>query len=186
MLTRDQAQKLLETHCSEKLRLHCREAEVIMRAVAKELKQDEEKWGITALIHDLDFEKEESQKDFSRHGILIQDLVGKEKLADDAWHAIASHNGENTRVKKETPFDYALSACENMGGFIYAVALVYPDKKVASVKVKSVTKRLKQPAFARNVDRQAIYEIEKAGVKLERFVELALQAMTEIADEIGL
>ena len=72
MLTRIEAQKLLETHCSEKLRFHCREAEIIMRAVAKELKQDEEKWGIAALIHDLDFEKPEVLSDFKKHAILIQ------------------------------------------------------------------------------------------------------------------
>ena len=186
MLTRIEAQKLLEIHCSEKLRFHCREAEVIMKAVAKELNQDEEKWGIAALIHDLDFEKSEVQSDFSKHAILIQDLIGKENLPEDTWHAIASHNGDNNGIMKKTPFDYALSASENMGGFIYAVTLIYPDRKVASVKVKSVTKRLKQAAFARNVDRQAIYDIEKAGIKLDRFVELALQALISIAPEVGI
>lgn len=186
MLTRAEVYKLVQENCSERLQLHCREAEVIMRKVAAELHEDVEQWGITGLIHDLDFEKPETQKDFTKHGILIQEIVGKEKLPAEIWHAITSHNWDNTGVKKETKLDYALAACENMGGFIYAVALIYPDKKVASVKPKSITKRLKISGFARNVNREAIYGIEKAELTLDRFVEISLQAMQEIAPEIGL
>jgi len=184
MLTYEKAQKLVKKYCSEKLQLHVREAEIILRKIAKELGENEEKWGIAALLHDLDFEQ--VGEDYSQHGIKIQELVGKENLPDEIWHAIASHNSERTNIEKKTSLDYALSASENISGMIYATALIYPDKKVASVKPKSIKKRLKQTAFARNVHRESIYDIEKTGLTLDRSIELALEAMKEIADEIGL
>ena len=184
MLNYQQAKELTQKHCSEKLQLHCREVEVIMKAVAKELNEDEDTWGIAGLIHDLDFES--VKDDISQHGTKIKDMLNENDLTPDMWHAIEAHCHDLTGVEPETPFDYALLASDNISGLIYATTLVYPDKKIASVKVKSVHKRMKKKDFARNVNREAIKNIEKSGVSLDRFIELSLQAMSEIADEIGL
>lgn len=185
MLTYQEAKEKLQTHISDKLLLHCREVEVIMRAAARELNEDEEKWGIAGLIHDMDFDIVQ-QDDINQHGTKIKELLNEDDIPTDSWHAIQAHCHDLTHIEPETPFDYALLASDNISGMIYATALIYPDKKVASVKVSSVRKRMKKKDFARNVNREAIENIEKAGIPLDRFIEIAIKAMSEIADEIGL
>jgi predicted hydrolase (HD superfamily) len=90
-------------------------------------------------------------------------------------------------VKRETDLDYALSACENLSGFLVACALVMPNKKIESVKVDTVIKKLKKDkSFARAVRRDLIFDIEKVGISLEELVEISLNALSEINEEIGL
>jgi predicted hydrolase (HD superfamily) len=90
-------------------------------------------------------------------------------------------------TKRETDLDYALSAGENLSGFLVACALVMPDKKIQSVKVSTVIKKLKKDkSFARAVRRDLIFDIEKVGISLEELVEISLDALCEINDEIGL
>jgi predicted hydrolase (HD superfamily) len=96
------------------------------------------------------------------------------------------HNEQAAGVKRSTEFDHALAAGETITGLITATAMVYPDKKVASVKPKSVTKRMKEKAFAASVNRDYILECEKIGIPLDEFVQLSLQAMNEISGSIGL
>lgn len=184
MINREEAQKLIEKHLSSKMQMHCREVEVIMRKTAIELHENPEKWGITGLLHDLDFES--LNNDFAKHGVKIREMLSESDLDPDSWHTIASHCEDFNGIKRKNNFDYALAASDNVSGLIYATTLIYPDKKITSVKVKSITKRMKTPAFAKNVNRQAIFDIEKTGISLERFIALALEAMTEIAVEIGL
>jgi predicted hydrolase (HD superfamily) len=100
--------------------------------------------------------------------------------------AIKGHNADNLGFQRETVFEHALTATECITGLIVATALVYPDKKLASVKPQSIIKRMKQKEFARSVNRDYIKECEKLGIPLEDFAALSLQAMSQISDALGL
>ncbi len=187
MISRNQAQQLVDKHIKSKaLKAHIREVEVIMRAAAQELGENTEDWGILGLIHDLDFDRE--VVDPKTH---TKDTVKwlREEFPDfpeEYLKAIKSHNWENTGVLRENKLDYTLSAADNLSGLIFTTALVYPDKKISSVKVSSVLKKMKNPSFAAKVNRQAILDIDKTGIKLERFIEIGIKAMANIEQELGL
>jgi len=104
----------------------------------------------------------------------------------DIVDAIGMHNEVATGKSRTTEFQHALAAGETITGLIMATALVYPDKKIASVKTKSVTKRMKEKAFAASVKRENILECEMIGIPIDEFAAIAITAMTAIADEIGL
>jgi predicted hydrolase (HD superfamily) len=190
MIDRKKAQELIDKYVTtDWLKLHMRESEVIMKAVAKRLGKDEELWGMTGLLHDIDYDFVD--KDPDRHGVEFEEIFKKEgvKLPDEVIHAIKAHNEESKLidVKRETDLDYALSACENLSGFLVACALVMPDKKIESVKVDTVIKKLKKDkSFARAVRRDLIFDIEKVGISLEELVEISLNALSENNEEIGL
>ena len=112
--------------------------------------------------------------------------VDYESIEADIIDAIKMHNEEATGMERTTEFQHALAAGETITGLIYATALVYPDKKIKDVKTKSVTKRMKQSAFAASVSRENIMECEKIGIPLNEFADIALNAMKEISDKIGL
>lgn len=104
----------------------------------------------------------------------------------DVADAIRMHNEMATGLERTTEFQHALAAGETITGLITATAMVYPDRKVASVKAKSVVKRMKEKAFAASVKRENILECEMIGIPLDEFAALAITAMAGIADEIGL
>lgn len=187
MIKHQQAQDLINKNITtDTIKMHVHEVEVIMRAAAHELSENEEDWGILGLLHDLDYEKEKENP--KQHTLTTEKMLLEidPSFPQEYLYAIKAHNEENTGVLRKSKLDYALMAADNLSGMIYATALVYPDKKISSVKVSSVLKKMKTPTFAARVNRQAIYDIEKAGIKLERFVELGLKAMAEIETEIGL
>jgi predicted hydrolase (HD superfamily) len=115
-----------------------------------------------------------------------RELLADYDLDEDILDAISMHNEMATGKPRETEFQYALAAGETITGLIYATALVYPDKKIAPVKPKSIVKRMKQKAFAASVNREIIMECEKIGIPLQEFTEISLDAMKEIGEEIGL
>jgi len=185
MMTRDEAWQLLNEHVHDDVLLkHSRETEVIMRALAKRLGKDEELWGVSGLLHDLDFETTRDTPD--QHTTRTVEILSTHGFPPEALQAIRAHNWDNLGIERESEFDYALAAAESLTGILVAAALVQPDKKLASVKVKSVKKKLKSPAFARAVRREPIYDIEKVGLGLDEFIELSLGATNAIHDELGL
>lgn len=163
---------------------HCLAAEVVMKALAKRLGRDEGKWGLAGLLHDLDVEKVEA--DPKIHGLETARILEEKGLDPEIIDAIKMHNEEATGLERTTEFQHALSCGETITGMIIATTLVYPDKKLASVKPKSVTKRMKQAAFAASVSREKIKECELIGIPLAEFAELSVEAMKTISDEIGL
>ncbi len=184
-MDRDYAEKLLRRYVrNEKMLFHCFASEAVMRALARKLGRDEEKWGLAGLLHDIDTEI--TNADPKKHGLVAYELLKDEGLEEEIIDAIKMHNEEATGLKRETEFQHALSAGETITGLIYATALVYPDKKIKDVKPKSVTKRMKQRAFAASVSRENIMECEEIGIHLNEFVEISLYAMKEVADKIGL
>jgi len=185
MVTREQALEILKQHmAAENLRRHCLATEAIMRRLAQRLTKDEELWGLTGLLHDLDLEL--TRDDQSRHGLVAADMLVREGFPPDALQAIRAHNGEVLAIPRQSDFDHALACAETITGLIVATAMVQPDKKIASVKPQSVKKRMKEKRFAENVNREIICECELLGIPLEEFIALSVEAMQAIADDLGL
>lgn len=183
---REEALKLLYTHIkNERTIAHCLASEAVMRAVAARLGEDADRWGLAGLLHDLDVEL--TQGDMVKHSMITADMLKSHGIDEEILEAIMLHNeGAAHGRARSTRFHHALAAGETITGLITATALVYPDKKVAGVKPKSIVKRMKEKAFAASVNRETILECEKAGLNLEEFVVIALDAMKKIGPEIGL
>ncbi len=172
---------------TEYLRFHTLESEAIMRKLAKYFGKDEDFWGVTGLLHDLDMDV--INGNYALHGYKTVELLKEEGYdIPKMFHAIISHTegvSEST-AKRETDFDIILSAAENITGIISAYVAIRPEKKIAGTKVKSIKKKLKSKAFAASVNREFIYDIEKTGIDLDTFLQLSIDAMTEIADDINM
>jgi len=163
---------------------HCYSSEAVMKGLAKRLGRDEEKWGLAGLLHDIDVEV--TNADPKTHALVAVDIMKKAGIEDDIIDAVKMHNEMATGMPRTNEFQHALAAGETITGLIYATALVYPDKKIKEVKPSSILKRMKQSAFAASVSREIIMECEKAGIPLQEFVEISLDAMKGVAEKIGL
>lgn len=163
---------------------HCLASEAVMRALAQHLGEDPEKWGLTGLLHDLDAETHADLEVHTRETVRILKERGVDEEIVEAirLHNEAAHPGD----QRTTRFQHLLAAGETITGLIIATALVYPDKKLASVKPKSVRKRIKEKLFAAGANRDIIRECETAGIPLDEFCDLSLTAMQGIADQLGL
>lgn len=198
MITREQALKLLhENMQSVNLRRHCYAVEVVMKVLAERLNSKiEEKaehrelvgrWGIVGLLHDGDYEK--TKENPQQHTLqMVEWLKQAGETDSEVLSAILSHNyahtGENPPSNK---MEWALYCCDELTGLIVAVALVRPDKRLASVTVESIMKKWDEKAFAAGVHREQIAECEqRLGIPLLEFVGIALEAMQNISDELGL
>lgn len=184
-MTREQALELLHNYVkNEKMLLHCYASEVVMKALAQKLDEDEEKWGIAGLLHDLDVEV--TNADPYTHGLETENLLKDFDVDPKIIDAIRHHNEVATGVKRSTKFQHALAAGETITGLIFATTYVYPDRKLTSVKPKSVVKRMKEKAFAASVKRENILECEKIGISMEEFATLAISAMLPIREQLDL
>ncbi len=184
MISREIAVKLLNDNIkSINMLRHCLASEVVMRALALKMNADPDEWGLAGLLHDIDVEI--TNADPCKHGPFAAGMLDG-LLSPEAVDAIVMHNEVATGKERTAVFQHALAAGETITGLIMATALVYPDKKLASVKVKSITKRMKEKAFAASVKRENILECEQIGIPLTDFAEMALTAMQEISDELGL
>ncbi|OHE24320.1 MAG: hydrolase [Syntrophobacterales bacterium RBG_19FT_COMBO_59_10] len=184
-MNRDEAEELLKSYVkNERMLDHSVAAEAILRALARRLGRDEEKWGLAGLLHDIDIEVVGG--DLSRHGLEAVRILQEAGLDPEIVDAVKMHNETVSGAVRNTEFQHALAAGETITGLIVATALVYPDRKIASVKVKSITKRMKEKAFAASVNRETIRECEKIGLSLDEFVEISLGAMQGIAGQLGL
>ena len=185
MMTRQEAWDILCEHVkADNLRKHCLATESILRALARKLGDDEELWGVVGLIHDLDFEQTADAP--AEHAKVTAEILGKKGFPPEAIQAIKEHNAEALGIPRESKFGIALACGETITGLIVATALVYPDKKLASVKPKSIRKRMKKKDFARAVNREIIGECERIGIPLEEFIQLSLEAMQGVAGDLGL
>jgi predicted hydrolase (HD superfamily) len=191
--TRDAARELLtEFTQSESLRKHALAVEACMRACARKYAggssqessaEEEDLWGIVGLIHDFDYDRWPSLDDHPYKGNAI--------LTERGWpevigRAVMSH-AEYTGVTRDSLMEKALFACDELAGFITAVALIKPSKSLAEVDVKSVRKRMKDKAFARKVNRDDITNgAAELGVDLDEHIALCIEAMKAIAADLGL
>jgi putative nucleotidyltransferase with HDIG domain len=174
---------LTEFTQSESLRKHALAVEACLRAYARKLGGDEDKWAAVGLIHDFDYEKWPSLEDHPYRGNQILEEHG---WPEDVRRAIMSH-AEYTGVSRESPLEKTLFACDELAGFITAVALVKPGKSLAEVDAKSVRRKMKDKAFARSVNRNDIVQgAAELEVELEEHIAFCIEAMKGIASELGL
>lgn len=184
-MERTKAFELLKTHVkNENLIKHCLATEAIMRALAPRFGGDPDKWGVTGLLHDLDVEL--TAGDITRHTLEAEKILREHECAADIIEAVKMHNEAASGKRREEIFHKALAAGETITGLVTATALVYPDKKLSSVKSSSIIKRMKDKRFAAGVDRNIVMECEHIGIPLPEFAELALNAMRGISAELGL
>jgi putative nucleotidyltransferase with HDIG domain len=174
---------LTEFTQSESLRKHALAVEACMRAYARKYGEDEEKWGAVGLIHDFDYERWPSLEDHPYQGNKILEERG---WPEEVRRAILSH-AEYTGVSRDSRLEKALFACDELAGFITAVALVKPGRSLAEVDAKSVRKKMKDKAFARSVNRNDMVQgAAEMGVDLEEHIAFCIEAMKGIAGELGL
>jgi len=184
-ISRDAALTLVKEHVkSPNMLKHCLASEAVMRALAERAGEDPEKWGLTGLLHDLDAE---THTDLAVHTRETVRILREKGVDEEIIEAIRLHNEQaHPGEQRSTQFHHLLAAGETITGLIVATALVYPDKKLASVKPKSVRKRIKEKAFAAGANRDIIRECEVADIPLAEFCDLSLLAMQGIASELGL
>src|SRR5580765_3216088 len=178
---------LTEFTQSESLRKHALAVEACMRACARKWgngsADDEELWGVTGLVHDFDYERWPSLEDHPYRG---NEILAERGWPEEIRRAIMSH-AEYSGVSRDTPMEKALFACDELAGFITACTLVKPSKSLAEVEAKSVRKKMKDKAFARSVNRNDITtSAADLGVDLEEHIAFCIEAMKEIAKELGL
>jgi len=162
---------------------HMLVTEAIMRALARRFGEDEEEWGLTGLLHDIDAELTEN--DMSTHSKLGADLARELGASEEMAHAILCHN-EAHGIPRETNLDKALFCADPLTGLIIAATLVRPDKIMAGLEAKSVRKRFKEKSFAAGANREQIGLCSELGLELDEFIELGLEAMKGVAPGLGL
>jgi putative nucleotidyltransferase with HDIG domain len=184
MTNRESAWTLLcEYTQSESLRKHMLAVEACMRAYARKFGEDENKWGITGLLHDFDYEKYPTPEE---HPFVGNKILEERGYCEEIRRAILSH-ADYSGVKRESKMEKTLFACDELAGFITATALVKPGKSLAEVEAKSVRKKMKDKAFARSVNRDDIVNgAADLGIDLEEHIAVCIEAMKAIACELGL
>lgn len=168
---------------SESLRRHCLSVETAMRAYARKNRESEDEWGLVGLLHDFDYEIHPTLDEHPQAGVAILQERG---YPDWVIRAILSH-ADHLDVARESELEKTLAAVDELTGFIAAVAFVRPSKAVRDVTPQAVRKKMKDKAFARAVDREAMLSTtEELGVDFDEHVEFVIEAMAANADELGL
>ena len=180
---RDDALALMHEHVqAESLRRHMYAVEAAMRAYARKFGEDEHLFGLTGLVHDLDYEKRPDD-----HPLPAAELLRENGYPEELVHAVLAHNEPRTGVHAETLLDRTLRACDEVTGLITAAALVRPSRSLADLEAKSVMKKFRDSAFAAGVDREDVRSsCEGLGVDLAEHVQFVIESMRTIAPELGL
>ena len=183
-MTREEALAAVRANVkNENLVRHMLATEALMRALARQLGENEDEWGLTGLVHDVDVET--TGGDMSRHSKEGADLVRRMGGSETMAHAVLTHN-EAHGVVVESRLDKALFCADPLTGLITAAALVRPDKKLAGVEAKSVRKRFKEKSFAAGANREQIATCSALGIDLDAFIATGLTAMQGVAGDLGL
>ena len=189
MTNRDEAWKLLcEYTQSESLRKHALAVEACVRAYARKQGADEELWGVTALLHDFDYERwpNAAHHPTQEHPYEGTKILRERGYPEEMIRAILGH-ADYSGVARESALDHTLYACDELAGFLTACALVKPSKKIADVEAPSVRKKLKDKAFARGVNREDVIRgAEELGIPLEEHIAFCIEAMKGVSDQLGL
>ncbi|UCD29465.1 MAG: HDIG domain-containing protein [Planctomycetota bacterium] len=183
-MTRDEAWSILNEYTKNpNLIKHALAVEAAMRAYAEKFGEDVETWGVVGLLHDFDYEKYPTAEDHPYRGA---EILREKGVEEELIKAMMSH-ADYTGVPRDTKMAKTLFAVDELTGFIIAVALVRPDKKIATVTPKSVKKKFKQKAFAAQVSREDMTKgAEELGVDLSEHIALVIEALAKIADQLEL
>ncbi|MCS6831407.1 MAG: HDIG domain-containing protein [bacterium] len=183
-MNREQAWALLcEYTQSENLRRHALAVEACMRYYARLWGEDEELWGIAGLLHDLDYDQHPSLEE---HPFVGMEILKQRGYPEEVVRSVGAH-ADHTGIPRQTRLEHALYACDELAGFVTAVALVRPNKKLAEVDVAAVRKKMKDKAFARAVSREELLKgAEEIGVPFDEHVQNVINAMSTVSDDLGL
>jgi putative nucleotidyltransferase with HDIG domain len=181
--TREQAWATLTEYTkSEALRRHALAVEAAVRAYARKFGEDEELWGVAALLHDFDYEIHPTLEEHPQAGAPI---LREQGYSEEIVQAILSH-ASHTGVPRETLLQKTIFACDELAGFVHACGLVRPDG-IDTLEPRSVRKKLKQPSFAAGVNRDEVYEgAQELRVDLDEHIAFVIAALRPIAAELGL
>ncbi|MFO8109861.1 MAG: HDIG domain-containing protein [Thermoplasmata archaeon] len=184
MISREKAVNMVEEEVKNKnLRKHMLAVAAILKRLARELGEDEEKWEILGLVHDVDYE--ETQDSPEKHALVSAEML-VDKVPKEVVRAVKSHNHEHTGVEPISSMEHALIAADAASGLVIATALVMPSRKLEEARPESVIKKYGDSSFAKNIDRDRILHCEKLGLNRDEFLESSLEALQEIHHELGL
>jgi predicted hydrolase (HD superfamily) len=184
MIDRARAWEILcEFTRSESLRKHALAVEVCVAAYARRFQEDEQRWGVTALLHDFDWEIHPQAPDHPMRG---EALLEERGVEEEVRRAILSH-ANYSGVPRVSPLEKTLYACDELAGFITAISYVKPHRSVFEVDLSSVKRKMKDKAFARSVNREDIIEgARELGVPLDDHIDFCIKSMQSKADDLGL
>lgn len=184
-MTRDEAYTLMAQMLqSPNLRKHALAVEAIMRALARRFAEDEEEYAVVGLLHDADYEL--VAKDPKRHTLVTEEKLRPLGVSERIISAIKAHH-DGIKEGRDNTLEKSIYAADELSGLITAVALVRPDKKLASVTVDSVIKKFPEKSFAKGAKREQILACEEElDIPLRDFIQIGLSAMQEISDDLGL
>jgi len=184
-MTREEGLKILkENLLNQNLIKHCFAVEAIIRALARHFREDEEKWGLAGLLHDIDYEK--VKDDLSQHSLVGAKMLEDLGINQEICQAVKVHN-EAHGIPPQTLLDKALFVADPLTGLIVAATLVLPSKKIVDLTTENILNRFKEKSFARGANREIIKKSEELlNLKLEEFIEIGLQAMQKINKDLGL
>src|SRR4030042_6886874 len=182
-MTRDEAIKLVQEKIqNQNLVKHCLAAEVCMQELAEKFGEDKDKWGLTGLLHDIDYE--ETKNEPQKHSILGAEMLENLGLDKEIVDAVKTHN-EIHGITPESKMAKAIFTIDPLTGLIVASTLVLPSKKIADLTTENVLNRFKEKGFARGANREIISQCQKLlGLSLEEFTKIALEAMKKISNEL--
>jgi putative nucleotidyltransferase with HDIG domain len=184
-MTREEALALLRERVQNpNLINHMLATEAVMGALARRLGRDDDRWRLAGLLHDLDAEQTADRMDV--HGTLTVAWLREAGLEDEeVLHAVLAHNPGNGSCV-ESLMDRALFACDPLTGLVTAAALIRPEKRLEPVTLRSLQKRFKEPSFAKGARREDMLTCKEMGLEVDEFLSIGLEAMKEVAGEIGL
>jgi len=184
-MAHQEALNLLEKSIqNQNLIKHCLAVEAIMRTLARHFNEDEEKWGLSGLLHDIDYEKTKDSP--SQHSLIGSQMLEDLRVDKEICQAVKVHN-EAHGILPETLMEKALYAVDPLTGLIVAATLVLPSKKITDLTAENILNRFKEKAFARGVNREIIRKSEEyLNLSLKDFIEVGLNSMQQISNELGL
>jgi putative nucleotidyltransferase with HDIG domain len=182
VISREKAYELVKENIKQKnLIKHVLAVESVMKALARKLNQNEEKWGLAGLLHDLDYE--ETKNDFENHGKRTVEMLSEYDVSDDIKNAILAHCEKKER---ETLIEKAIYAADPVTGFIVAAVLIRKGTTLEDLDLDFLLNRFKEKSFARGASREQMESCKDFGMTLEDFLVLSLNAMRDISEELEL
>jgi len=183
-MNRNEALKLVKEKIkNQNLIKHSLAVEACLKNLASHFGEDEEKWSLAGLLHDIDYE--ETKDDPKAHSMVGAEILEKLGLEKEIFEAVKTHN-EAHGILPESLLAKSLFSVDPLTGLIVAAALVIPSKKLKDLTVENVLNRFKEKSFARGAKREIILKCSEINLSLEKFVEICLKSMQEISDQLGL
>ena len=183
-MDRSEALRLMEENIQNvNLRKHILAVEAVMRRLARHFGEDEERWGVAGLLHDIDYEQ--TKGDAASHSIVGAEMLEKMGVDPDIAYAVKVHN-EFHGLPRNTALDKALHFSDPVTGLLVAAALINPAKKLSAIHTEFIMKRFGEKAFARGANREVIKRCSELDLDLEEFISMSLEAMQGISGQLGL